>query len=453
MLSPIASRGRRLGRTVALTVPLLLLPVPFAPAATAASKPELPIGLFGEQDPTFDGVYRQSLALLAYAAEDAEPPAEAIAWLLDQQCDNGGFVAFRADTSKPCADANPDAFSGPDTNATAMAVQALGVWDETEAADAALGYLESAQNADGGIPSIKGGASDANSTGLTAMAVSASGANPDEATSSSGKSLTDALDALQVGCSGDADEQGAYAFTASDPLVANDYATVQALMGRSGAWLPFVTEKAAAGDSPRLDCGSGGTTDAATAAAGYLAQRLSDNDGTIPDAFNPGGTDWGSTRFAVMALAAAGNGRNALIEAFTQLSQNQDKYLEDDQGRDRPAALSELILATYAAQPSIEAGVDQLSVSRQTVVLGVNTAALIDRLEATLNAAPEQPTPEPSPEAESGSGVPSTDATNGGTEIADTGATTTDAAVAALAMLALGGVLVAASRHRWSDAA
>lgn len=456
MLAPHVSRGRRFARCVAVaaTPVLLLVPVALAPSAFATDKSSLPSGLFGQQDPTYDGVYRHSLALLAYAAEDVDPPTEAVEWLLDQQCTNGGFEAFRATTTSACVAPNPATYSGPDTNATAMAAQALIALGE-EAGLAALDYLESVQNSDGGIPTYAGGDTDANSTGLTAMAVSAAGIDPGDAASSSGKSLADALDALQVVCAGDADEHGAYDFQASGPLVANDFATVQAVVGRAGESFPLLSDTAAAISAPRLDCGSGGTSDPVVAGAGYLAAQLAANGDTIPDAFNPGGTDWGSTRMAVVALAAAGHGRDALVAAFEELADNQSAYLTDDQGDDRPGALAELILATNAALPSLAAAgvtittADRGTVVRQTTASSVDTEALIERLDATLTSTPATTT-EPTPDdVGSGSGLPDSEVTAGGTEIANTGPVSPWYAVSAAAMIALGLLMVAASRRRW----
>jgi hypothetical protein len=275
-------RPSHLRRLVPALIAAAALVLPIAAAPSAAADEALPIGLFGVQPATFDGVYRQSLALLAYAAEGVEPPAEAVDWLLDQQCADGGFEAFRADPSGPCTAPDPDAFVGPDTNATAVAAQALLALGEDAAAEDALGYLESVQNSDGGIPTIDGGLSDANSTGLTAMAVSAAGLDLEDATASSGDSLADALDDLQVGCKGETSEQGAFAFRADFGINANDFATVQATIGRAGASLPVLPTNAAAFDAPRLDCGDGGTEDRAEAAAGYLAARLEANGGSFP---------------------------------------------------------------------------------------------------------------------------------------------------------------------------
>jgi hypothetical protein len=448
MAHPRPSHLRRLAPAL-IAASVLVLPIAAAPSAAADEAP--PIGLFGSQPATFDGVYRQSLALLAYAAEGVEPPAEAVEWLLDQQCDDGAFEAFRADPSGPCAAPDPDAFVGPDTNATAVAAQALLALGEDAAAEDALGYLESVQNSDGGIPTIDGGLSDANSTGLAAMAVSAFGIDPSDATASTGNSLTDALDGLQVGCEAPDAEHGAYAFRADFGINANDFATVQALVGRAGVALPVLPDSAASTSAPRLDCGDGGTTDEVEAAAGYLADRLAANDGVIPDAFTPSAIDWGSTRGAVLALAASGLGRDSLVAAWKELDANQPTFLVGDDGNDRPGALAEMILATNAAAPSLAAaGLDVTTVRRAVAVGSTDTSALLERLEATLNQAPDEPSTDPDQDEDgsgSGSPIPATDATKGGTEIADTGNASAPLAWSGALLLLAGTVLITAGRR------
>ncbi len=60
------------------------------------------VGLFGAQDPTYDGVYRQSLAILGLVATGHLPDTPAVDWLLAQQCSDGAFTAYRANTSAAC---------------------------------------------------------------------------------------------------------------------------------------------------------------------------------------------------------------------------------------------------------------------------------------------------------------------------------------------------------------
>ncbi|MDX6764253.1 hypothetical protein SIN09_33900, partial [Streptomyces sp. F8] len=77
----------------------------------------IPSGLYGKNDPTYDGVWRQSFALLAQDTVGVKPAAQAVDWLVGQSCANGSFPAFRADTAKDC-----DATAYIDSNATAAAV-------------------------------------------------------------------------------------------------------------------------------------------------------------------------------------------------------------------------------------------------------------------------------------------------------------------------------------------
>ena len=114
----------------ALVAGTALLPVASAEAVTTPVQ----VGLFGAQDPTYDGVFRQSLGLLAYAAAGTTPPKDAVGWLLAQQCPDGGFQAFRANTKVACQKSDPATFSGEDTNSTGIALAALHAIGETAAA-------------------------------------------------------------------------------------------------------------------------------------------------------------------------------------------------------------------------------------------------------------------------------------------------------------------------------
>lgn len=121
-----------------------------APAVAASPSPSpskaLPAGLFGTTDPTYDGVWRQSLALLAQHTVGVEPAAKAVDWLTGQQCANGAFAAFRAEPAKAC-----DARTQVDTNSTAAAVQALAALGGHRAeVGKAVDWLKDNRNKDGG---------------------------------------------------------------------------------------------------------------------------------------------------------------------------------------------------------------------------------------------------------------------------------------------------------------
>ena len=106
-----------------------------SPAAHAVSPAFHEVGLYGTSDPTYDGVYRQSLAILGLEAAGRTPAPEAVQWLLNQQCADGGFSSYKSTVACPAFDSV--AFTGGrDSNATAMAVSAL-EWIGTPASIAA----------------------------------------------------------------------------------------------------------------------------------------------------------------------------------------------------------------------------------------------------------------------------------------------------------------------------
>lgn len=156
-------------------------PAAYADAASASPK-KLPDGLYGTKDPQYDGVWRQSLALLAQDTVGIRPAPSAVKWLAGQQCADGSFTAFRAAPGTPC-----DAKTGRDTNQTAAAVQALAaLGGHGDTVRKAVGWLKSVQNDDGGWSSMTGSASDANSTSVVIGALAAAGEKPGSVTSEKG---------------------------------------------------------------------------------------------------------------------------------------------------------------------------------------------------------------------------------------------------------------------------
>jgi hypothetical protein len=143
-------------------------------------------GLFGVQDATYDGAYRQGLALSALAAVGVTGTTavdSADAWLAGQQCPDGGWTSL-VTTDNPC-NGDPADYEGPDTNSTAQAVEGLSAQGAltTKAARSALKFLESAQDPDAGWgyePNAADapGSSDPDSTGLVIQAILALGKSP-----------------------------------------------------------------------------------------------------------------------------------------------------------------------------------------------------------------------------------------------------------------------------------
>jgi hypothetical protein len=342
-----------LGRLGGWGVAAGLLIAVVGPAEAIAAAPAAPanVGLFGAQDPKFDGVYRQSLSIIGLVATGHRPDANAIDWLLAQQCADGAFTAYRANTATPCAPA------GEDENATAAAIQAEATLGKPTAN--AITALRRFQLADGGFydnTAFGPAASDVNSTGLALSAFVAAGIDPATVTSSDGKTGDQYLRSLQIGCEATSGA-GAYDFQAEATLHANDYATVQGLLGALGKALP-ISATSAGGTAPACPAAVSDAATSAAAATSYLAARLAATSGAIPSAFGSG-VDWTTTANAVLDLQAAGAGASAVSAALATLEANVKPYTQVA-GIDVAGPLATLLLVAHAsgADPAGFGGVD-----------------------------------------------------------------------------------------------
>ena len=194
-------------------------------------------GLFGTADPTFDGAFRQGVALTALRAAGVPSTNQVVvrgtAWLRKQQCANGLWTSYRADTAVACTPADPATFTGPDTNSTGMAAQGLAAYGQRPHRTEVLNSLAAAKSADGGYPFLTAPdqPSDPNSTALAIQAVLAEGGHPGTAYA--------ALASYQLGC-GDAEaDRGAFYFPFGDARDANLFATVQAVPAAAGKTFPL----------------------------------------------------------------------------------------------------------------------------------------------------------------------------------------------------------------------
>ncbi|MDI5961565.1 prenyltransferase/squalene oxidase repeat-containing protein [Streptantibioticus silvisoli] len=346
----------------------VLLTVIAAPAATAAGgatstapATKLPAGLFGTADPTYDGVFRQSTALLALSAAGVTPATAAVNWLTGQQCADGGFGAFRASTAKPCAR------GGEDTNSTAMAVQALSSFGgDPRTVTKAVGWLKSAQNKDGGWGYQAGAGSDPDSTAVVAGALQAAGVNPDSLVKA-GQGPLQSLLKLQLGCGAKAAQRGAFAYQPdkNGKLAANDKATTDGILALHDEG--YLVRKPAADSRPKaMNCPSaaagrpGDANSAASAAAAYLAADLAGNGDHLvaarPGAAKPA-ADPGTTAYAVIALAGDGQLTDARA-AYRWLESDGTAWAASS-----PAALGALVLAAHAvgANPHLFGSADLVS--------------------------------------------------------------------------------------------
>ncbi|SDO22930.1 Prenyltransferase and squalene oxidase repeat-containing protein [Streptomyces sp. cf386] len=303
---------------------------------SASPSVALPAGLYGTGDPTYDGVWRQSLALIAQSRVGIQPAVKAIDWLAGQQCADGAFAAFRADAGKAC-----DAKTMVDTNSTAAAVQGLAaVGGHEKEIGKAVTWLKSVQNKDGGWGYTPGGASDANSTSVVIGALDAAGGDPAEVRKD-GKSPSDALVKLALPCA----DGGAFAYQPDKKgkLAANADATAAAVVGTLGTGMLSVK----AGEKKDVACAGAADLTAEQAGANgaaYLAKAV-EKDGYLKSALAGAEDqpDYGNTADAVVALAAEA-GAAAAQKPLGWLEKNAAQWA----AQSGPAAYAQLILAAEA---------------------------------------------------------------------------------------------------------
>ncbi|MFI9624506.1 prenyltransferase/squalene oxidase repeat-containing protein [Streptomyces sp. NPDC052042] len=374
---------RRSAATLAATTAAVLFAA--APVAVAAPSPSptpsaaLPDGLYGTKDPTYDGVWRQSLAFLAQRVEGVTPSAKAVDWLIGQQCDSGAYAAYRPDVSKPCGEKTV-----LDTNATAVAVQALAeVGGHAETAKKSVDWLKSVQNEDGGWGYAAGEPSDANSTSLVIGALARQGQRLADITTPDGKTPYEPLTALSIPC-GEKDG-GAFAYQPdkAGKLTANADATAAAVLGTMGKALATGNNAAAKGTDcrPAADGSDLTPEQAAQNGAHFLAGALA-TKGHLDLAPMPGAEDSdpqpdvGNTADAVVALSAAGH-QDKAAKAVSWLKKNSGAWAEHG----GPAAYAQLVLAAHATGNDARdfGGVD-----------------LVDKLNATGPRPASITTPDPS---------------------------------------------------------
>ncbi|MFE3551123.1 prenyltransferase/squalene oxidase repeat-containing protein [Streptomyces kronopolitis] len=318
-----------------------------SPALISKAPKKLPDGLYGTKDPQYDGVWRQSLALLAQHTVGVRPAAPAVRWLVGQQCADGAFTAFRAEPGKAC-----DAKTMRDTNQTAAAVQALAaLGGQDDAVRKAVGWLKSVQNDDGSWASMPGSPGDANSTSVVIGALAAAGQKPESVTSKKGKSPFDGLLTFRLGCAGKAAAHGAFTFQLKG-AAPNADATAAAATGVLGRG--FVVEPAAhrapltppaCKDGADAKPGKVSAARAADGGAAYLVAQLDGNGQHLVSAM-PGAKpqpDVGNTADAVVALAAGGHGAEAR-RPLAWLEKNAADWARQN----GPAAYAQLVLAAHA---------------------------------------------------------------------------------------------------------
>lgn len=337
---------RRRAAALAITAVLCGTAAPVAAAAPSPSPspstPDLPAGLYGTKDPTYDGVWRQSLAFLAQKIELVTPATKSVDWLVGQQCDSGAFASYR-DASKPCDDKTV-----ADTNATAAAVQAMvELAVHREVVDNGVTWLKSVQNEDGGWGYNAGSPSDANSTAVVTGALARAGVPLADVTTAGGKTPYTALQSFALPCGGEGGGAFAYQPDKDGKLTANADATAAAVIGAMGKGMAAGNSNAV--KAPVCTKGTGLTAEqSAQNGAYYLAKTLA-GSGHLDLPPMPGAEesapqpDFGNTADAVVALAASGH-KDKAAEAVTYLEKHAQGWAQDG----GPAATAQLVLAVHA---------------------------------------------------------------------------------------------------------
>ena len=317
-------------------------------APTASAAPSSASGLYGTADPTYDGVYRQSLGLMGLVAVGRTPDASAITWLLDQQCKDGSFQAYRADLAEPCGTPDPENYSGPDLNSTAMAYMSLMSLDDSrlnlpnrltnrivDAVEASLEYLTANQLSNGGWPYYAGGAADANSTGLAAAALRTLDFQFRPQLAKASRFLGRLSGACSAG--------GGFAYQAGN--VVDPMASAQGTLGIVGS-LPVERKL------PKAAAAAPCANTAKAKGLSYLNTGLS-TTGLLPSAYGDG-PDYQSTAFAVLDLAQARQGRTAIAKGTSALAANAKDFVSGS-GATSPAAAGLLLMVAEATGRSPKA--------------------------------------------------------------------------------------------------
>ncbi|MFM8351292.1 MAG: prenyltransferase/squalene oxidase repeat-containing protein [Actinomycetales bacterium] len=345
------ARARLLAALLVMSCALLSVGIT-APPVRAQSATR---GLYGAADPQWDGAFRQALGILGLIAVGKQPSQDAVAWLVNQQCADGSYQAYRPALNQPCVPPDPEAGTGPQVDSTALAAVALlrvGTPATRRVATRALVWLSRQQRPDGGWPYIATGTSNANSTGLAMVAwrtasslgLAEGNVNATRATAAISKGAR-FLSTLVQPCAAQDGAQLSYG-----PGTAPDWsATAQGALGLTGS-LPVGGPRTLRVQAP---C-TGGTAARVDSALAQGLQRTP----LLPSAFGTG-PDHTSTAFGLLALVSAGKGRAGVTAAGRALSDSAVDYTKGSTGAD-PAAIGLLLMVAKAsgADPNDFGGVN-----------------------------------------------------------------------------------------------
>ena len=311
-----------------------------ATAVPTSAAPTDDRGLFGHADPTYDGVFRQAIAILGLDAAGRAPSAAALGWLLNQQCADGSFASYRPDTSLPCSSLAPEV--GSQTDSTALAALALAQSASPAARRAsrrAMDWLVTTQLPAGSWRYQGTGDANANSTGLAVFALRST-----RPTSPAVRAGTRFLTTLTRDCS----SGGGLPYQAGGPT--DLMATAQGIWA-FGAQVPIRSHPVRRNPT----C----TATVRDRLASPLTNAIM-TSGLLPSSFGTG-SDPGGTASAVIGLAGMGVGQGAITRALSALASPARRYASP--GTENPAGLGLFMMANAAAgrDPDRLGGVDLMA--------------------------------------------------------------------------------------------
>ena len=321
----------------AAVVAIGLIATPLTSPAQAADTDTR--GLFGSQDPTYDGVDRQATAILGLVSTGAKVPKMATLWLLRQQCADGSFTAYRVNLKRPCGPADLTTYTGPNSNSTALAVMALRSLESHDpsvraqarrAKKGAVAWLLTQQQTDGGWEWLKGLGSDSTSTAMALAAID----RPETDIHQRGVAFLASTMQVEMGCS--------VSFYPGESIV-NPLSTSWTFIATQGT-LPYAPYL---GTRTLTTCDGSNATILATGS--WLASSLIEGAGRIPSATDPTEADWNVTALGTLGMTQQNGSIDAARLGLSALEGNVNAYVRQ-YSVDRAAPLGTLLMVAHATR-------------------------------------------------------------------------------------------------------
>ena len=304
-------------------------------------------GLYGTTDPTYTGVDNQALAILGLDSVGVSADRAAVKWLVAQQCLDGSFESYRVSIRTACGPPDAVNYTGPNTNATALAALALNASGKIAQAQRAVEWLTKATavapNGKTGIAYYPGSGAlpDTNSSGLAYAAMSGLGVN---------SAVVRQVRAYLLSAITPCAQSGGAKFQVSEVGV-NNSASAQALFGLAALTPAEPANKL--GASPK--CAKNKVKNLAS----YLSGQL--KTGVLPS-FPYDGDDFGNTAATVVTFNTMKVGKKPVGKATAALKKNAKTWALKD-GKVNAGALGWLLMVAQAtdSNPKKFGGVNLIS--------------------------------------------------------------------------------------------